>query len=327
MNTLIINNSEFYQTIIRLAMSVSILSSSLMTYFSKTITLASELPIINKFIPARFTNDDLILMKALDEIGIKSEINSWSSAADWKKFKACIIRSTWDYHKSRENTAKFLSVLAHIERIGVSLLNPYATIQWNIDKIYLKELADKGIQVVETIWLNQQDLTSLEQKVIEKGWKDCVIKPSISASGMLTKKFTIEESANICHELQAIREVDRWMVQPFMDEIITEGEKSFIFIKNRFSHCVLKKPSQKSILVQKGTVTKIEPSQNLVIQAEKILKLANQQTVYARVDVIEKNGQLILMELELIEPSLYLSMDELAPRRLALAIQDSILSL
>lgn len=306
-------------------MQVSILSSSMMTYAYKGISLASKVPLIKKLIPASPASDDLILVKALNELGISSEIVAWNSRTDWKKYNICVIRSTWDYHKSKENISKFLTVMERIEKQGISLLNPYATIKWNIDKIYLKELSDNGVPVVDTIWLEQKELVSLEKLIENKGWKDCVIKPTISAGGMLTKKFNVKDSPKIIDELlKASNVVDRWMVQPFMEEIITEGEKSFIFIQNRFSHCVLKKPSKDSILVQKGTVSKIHPSPEVIAQAERILNLANQQTLYARVDVIEKNNQLLLMELELIEPCLYLYLDEAAPHKLALAIRESV---
>ncbi len=277
--------------------------------------------IISRFLPK---NEDILLIEALKKRKIHAEHVVWNQPKiDWKKYQAFVVRSTWDYHKSKESVSNFLATLKGIDLLQIPILNPRSTLEWNIDKTYLKKLSERGVPIVDTIWLKKKDLASLEMVIKTKGWSDCVIKPVISASGMHTRKFHAKEAAKMAMELSSL-DIDRWMVQPFMSEIVEEGEKSFIFIQNKFSHCVLKKPSKGSFLVQGGTVNKIEPSADLIKQAEKMLTLANQETLYARVDVIQQKDKLRLMELELIEPALYLHLDEKAADRFAAAISSAL---
>jgi len=120
-----------------------------------------------------------------------------------------------------------------------------------------------------------------------------------------------------------LAEFSEVMIQEFLEVIRIGGEWSFIFFDGHFSHAVLKKPQEGDFRVQDdfgGTVFRQEPGECLIKQAEAILRVIDEVPLYARVDAIEIDEKLILMELELIEPVLFLEMNEEAPMRFAKAI-------
>ena len=270
----------------------------------------------------QLSDDDRLAVAELRQHDIAVESAVWDSPlVDWSVYDALVIRSVWDYHlRPRE----FETWLALVERLGVPLWNPASLVRWNMDKRYLLDLAERGVPTVATLVLDQGMATSLEAVMGDTGWSDVVYKPAVSASGFRTvraRRNELSEHEAAFSSLLAERDV---LVQPFMEQIVTDGEWSLIFFSGQYSHAVKKRISEGEVRVQRehGGVTNADsPRGLLVAQAEDVVSHVPGPWLYARVDVCEVEGSLVLMELELVEPSLFLGYHPSAPRRFAAALR------
>lgn len=270
------------------------------------------------------TDDDRPLLVELWNLGIKAEPAVWDDpSVDWGSFDAAVIRSTWDYHLS---PAAFSAWLARLEALGTKLWNPAPVVRANADKSYLKELAAAGVSVVPTAWVPSGAPARLDELLGSRGWTDAVVKPAISAGAFRTRRVRLGEPGGQDALDDARAHCDA-MVQPFLPEIAAEGEWSFIFLGGEFSHAVLKTPRAGDFRVQEehgGRTARREPPPGLLVQARDALLAASRPCLYARVDGVRRGSELIVIEVELIEPSLYLSLDPAAARRFAELIKEKI---
>jgi len=266
--------------------------------------------------------DDLLLVPALEEIGISSVPAVWSRAdIDWASFDALVMRSPWDYFKRAAEFRRWLD--ARIAS-GVLLCNSREILDWNFDKSYLQDLARKGVELVPTICIARQEKADIAALARARGWNDIVVKPTIAGGGYRVYRFRLDElprySGDIAQTL-----VDRGvLVQPFLPEILTGGELSLLFFDGVYSHAVCKRPRAGDYRVQfqfGGTNENVEVSEALVAQARVCIAHAPALPVYARVDGVVKGGKFLLMELEVFEPLMFLSRDPEAPGRFARAIR------
>lgn len=232
----------------------------------------------------------------------------WDQPQDWSVYDYAIIRTTWDYTKK---LSQFLETLQQIEASGCRLLNNSKIVQWNSNKKYLIELAEKGLNTVPTELFDKQRLSLLfDLWQTEK----LVLKPLVGATA---EGIRIIGSA----EVAGIEQYNNYFVQPFVDKI-TDGEKSFHFFNNQFSHGILKVPKSGDFRVQEehgGDIRFYQPPSEEIDYASQFLL---QDYPYARVDLVNYRDQLVLMELELIEPSLYFRMDPESPLRFAKALRE-----
>lgn len=267
------------------------------------------------------TDDDRPLLGELWTLGIKAEPAVWDDpSVDWKSFDAAVIRSTWDYHL---NPVSFAAWLARLESLGVALWNPAPVIRANADKSYLKELEARGVSVPPTLWVSRGGRQTLDDLLASRGWNDAVVKPVVSAGSYRTSRVRRgdEGGQNALDEVLAHSGA---MIQPYLAEIAAEGEWSFIFIGGQFSHAVLKTPRTGDFRVQEdfgGRTERREPPSGLLIQARDAAIAGPTPWLYARVDGVRRGGELVVVELELIEPSLYLSRAPGAAAKLAAAIK------
>jgi glutathione synthase/RimK-type ligase-like ATP-grasp enzyme len=223
---------------------------------------------------------------------------------DWTTFDYLLFRNTWDYYQKE---AAFNDWLQKIESLGIKTLNPIATIQQNKHKFYLKELENKGVLILPTIFLEKNSNKNLDA-VLPKNWQKIVIKPAFSAGSYLTKLVDRSEIGSIQNEFQEHFITKDFLLQEFRPEIKELGETSFIFFNGIFSHAINKKPTEGDFRVQiqyGGKYTLLEPSIELINQAKQVLEQIPEKLLYARIDGIVKENQLHLMEIELIEPDLY----------------------
>ncbi|MBX2819031.1 MAG: hypothetical protein KTR29_05090 [Rhodothermaceae bacterium] len=266
-------------------------------------------------------SDDKLAIDVLIDMQWDVQLIPWRQPnVDWNAFDVVVIRSTWDYHNDPD---MFIEVLQQIEASGTRLENALASVKWNIDKRYLHDLEGKGIRVVQTAFgsdLNESSLNELTQAYSNE---DFIIKPVISASAKNTFRIT-PGKAPLENLLAAFKNKD-YMVQPFMHHIVEEGEFSLFFFNGRYSHCIRKVPKSNDFRVQEehgGLITTCPPTLKLLNCAQHVLDNLDYTVLYARVDLVpDENGDYALMELELIEPSLYLRMDPEAPTRFARAIE------
>jgi len=273
------------------------------------------------------TDDDRLLLNHFQRHDITPQAVIWDARdVVWERFDAVILRSCWDYHLRHEEFANWIDAL---EKIGAPLWNLPRVVKWNMDKAYLKTLSSQGIAIASSVWVEKGAPANLKKILEAQGWKKAVVKPTISATAYLTWTTTPENAESNQAKLNELLNRSGALIQKFVDEIQVEGEWSFIFFGGKYSHAVLKRPKNGDFRVQEehgGFSEAKKPDQALIKQAQKILESVAEPLLYARVDAVEVNGKLTLMELELIEPVLFLSHHPLAPQRFAEAIIESIAS-
>lgn len=272
------------------------------------------------------TDDDKPLLGELWRLGIRAEPAVWDDpAVDWKRFDAAVIRSTWDYHLSQ---AAFSAWLLRLEALGIPLWNPASVLRANADKSYLRELEAAGVLTPPTAWLKQGCREKLDALLRARGWTDAVVKPVVSAGAYRTHRVSLGREGGQA-ALDEVLAHSAAMVQPFLPEIVDEGEWSFIFLGGEFSHAVLKTPARGDFRVQEehgGKTVRREPSPALLAQARDALIAGPRPCLYARVDGVRRGGDLLVVELELIEPALYLSHAPGSAKKLAEAIKARLAS-
>jgi len=288
-----------------------------MLFFAALLNLA--LLTSNKF-PESDKVDDKILIEALREYNIAAQPVDWRSPdVIWSDFDAVLVYSTWDYY---EDYPKFLSTLQKIESMNIKLFNYSSIIQWNACKKYLKDLEKLGLKTIESVYISANELDNLQSILIEKGWDDCVIKPQISTSGYHTFRFNL---SNIEHIQDYLKNFDeQFIIQPFAEEIIAEGEWSFVFFDREYIHCMLKKPLEGNFRVQKGIKIPIQPPEWMIKEAQHIIETINRPALQTRVDVIRRGNEIRIMEIEMIEPSLYLRYFPGSEKRIARKISEKL---
>ncbi|MBN2503299.1 MAG: hypothetical protein JXB38_21155 [Anaerolineales bacterium] len=261
---------------------------------------------------------DQLAADALEQRGFEVEAAVWDdSGIDWKQYAAVVIRSTWDYHLKAKAFKEWVSKLKHWR---VKLLNPHDVILWNMNKTYLRDLVDNEIEVVPTVWLPGGAKADLQTLLAQKDWAQAVVKPTISASAYQTWLTNPQTAAQDNPRLREMLANSGVLVQQFMSAVQTHGEWSLMFFNKQFSHSVLKHPDDGDFRVGDHNETVDLPPAALVEQARAILDTIELPLAYTRVDGVEVDGKLVLMELELIEPYLFLEKHPAAPDRFAEAI-------
>jgi len=266
--------------------------------------------------------DDLPLAQALADLNITPLPAIWNNPGiDWSSFDALVIRTPWDYF---ERAAEFRRWLDARIASGVLMCNDGDILDWNYDKRYLKELEAAGVPLVPTICVGRGERADVAALTKERGWDEIVVKPTISGGAYRTYRFRVEDAA----DYQAVIDdtlTDRGvLIQPFLPEILDGGELSLLFFDGVFSHAVCKRPRPGDYRVQfqfGGTTESVEVEPALVEQARACVLAAPSLPVYARVDGLVKDGQFLLMELEVFEPLMFLAHHPEAAGRFARAVQ------
>jgi glutathione synthase/RimK-type ligase-like ATP-grasp enzyme len=265
--------------------------------------------------------DDRLLQRALRERGHRADAVVWDDpTVEWGHYDLIVIRSCWDYHLRPD---AFLAWISHLEGLGVLLGNPPGLLRWNLDKRYLLDLMARGVSVVPTVYLEQGKRADLAALLAERGWGDAVVKPAIAATAFHTWRTSAAAASGAQGRLAALLAERSVLVQPLMPQIVG-GEWSLLYVAGVYSHAVLKRPAPGDFRSQDdfgGTVEPREPPTGLAAQGMAVLALLDTPWLYARVDGLLVEGAFTLMELELIEPSLFLDAAPLAVDRLAVACE------
>lgn len=239
----------------------------------------------------------------------------------WDDYELVVIRSPWDYQQDPD---AFLSVLEEIHASRAGLQNELRTVRWNIHKTYLRDLLSRGIHIVPTVWLDRLDSDALPHLFRELGCRQIVVKPVVGANADDT--FLIDsDPAGAAHVAALARFSQReLMVQPFVESVVSTGEYSLFYFGGAYSHSILKTPKSQDFRVQEehgGFIRSVRPQEDLIAAAGRVMHVLDVPTLYVRVDLVRlPDGCPALMELELIEPSLYLPFDQDAPERFADAV-------
>jgi glutathione synthase/RimK-type ligase-like ATP-grasp enzyme len=266
--------------------------------------------------------DDHPLVPALAALGIAAEPVVWDDEARWwNGFDAVVVRSCWDYHLRID---RFLAWLAAVESDGVPVINAARLLRWNADKRYLLDLAARGIPIVPTRLVPRGASLALTQVLTELDLDEAVVKPAVSASAHSTWRTDLRRAEVDEPQFRAVVAAGDVLVQPLLPEVVETGEWSLVCFGGEPSHAVLKRPAPGDWRVQGelGGSAEIRPAPaGLAQSAARILEAAGAgASTYARVDGCQVDGGFRLMELELIEPQLYLGLEPCAPGRFAAAI-------
>jgi len=218
-------------------------------------------------------------------------------AVDWGSFDLAIIGTTWDYW---DRVPEFFSGLEKIETL-TQLHNPTALVKWNSRKTYLRELEAKGAKLIPTEWIENADENAVRAAFDALQTDDLVIKRQIGAGA--DGQYRLKRSDPVPAMSHPM------MAQAFLPTIQSEGEYSFIFIDGEFCHCLIKRAAPGDYRIQSlygGVEEAVTPAVDDLAAAKAIISVLDDVPLYGRVDMIRgADGNLLLMELELIEPYLY----------------------
>lgn len=255
--------------------------------------------------------DDHLLAGALTRLGVSVEFVCWDDPdARWAVAGMAVIRSTWDYH---ERLAAFLAWAEYVSAVTL-LRNDATTIAWNSHKGYLLDLAAKGVAVVPTRLVRVGAHATL-------GPGQHVVKPAVSASAERTSRFATQ------HDLDTLTSTDDALVQPYIDAIETNGEVSIVCIDGEPTHAVRKVPAHGDFRSQEehgAAISTVDLTDEHRVVAHAALSAVATMPLYARVDAVDIDGRLHVMELELIEPTLWFRWHPPAADVLASSIVDQL---
>jgi len=262
-----------------------------------------NLPEASKIEAQEIFEEDRLLQEAFRKRGIVADTIPWDAdGIDWKDYDAGLIHTTWDYYVRCE---QFLS---KIDELGdlFPIWNPPKLVRWNADKRYLLELEAQGVTIIPTELIPDITLEDPSLMAAKKGWSQFVVKPVIGGGALATYRFP-EDAAK--KEQLANAHCKAFLLQPFVPSIITEGEWSFVFFWGKFQYAAKKTPKAQDYRVQSmyGAITQITSANPQDIEiARRVLGRLESPPLYARIDMVRNDsGNLMLMELELIEPYLY----------------------
>ena len=252
-------------------------------------------------------DDDRLLQEALQERGITSTRIDWAHPeVDWSAFSCAVFRTTWDYFE------RFEAFTAWLEEATsqVRLCNTPELVWWNLDKHYLADLRERGIPVVDSQFIEQGARLRLEERLAALGWEEAVIKPCVSAGGRNTYRVRKENTDAVEETVQPLLEDASFILQPFLNDIVDTGEVSLMVFDGTYTHAIRKAAKDGDFRVQDnhgGTVHPYEPSNEQIELALRAMDACDPAPRYGRVDIARTNaGQWAVMELELIEPELWL---------------------
>jgi hypothetical protein len=267
------------------------------------------------------------LHEAFASIGVEAVQVAWDDpAVDWSRFEAVMLRSTWD---SVDRPDEFLAWAQHVDT-AARLVNPLTAVRWNLDKSYLAELRSLGVDVVPTQFVRPDERWETPTSA------DFVVKPSVSAGGRETARYRVDEAAAARLHVDRLQRAGQTvMVQNYLPSVDDEGETKLVFIGGTYSHAIrasaLLRPStgvvERPWQIDTFPVAVTPTSQQLLV-AEETLRCIEERLgsapSYARIDLVsDPFGSPLVLETELIDPLLFLSLVPTAAPRLAQVVLDA----
>ncbi len=256
--------------------------------------------------------------QALERAGMKVEPIAWTEAANFASFDAVLPLVAWGY---QSDPSRWNGCLDLLEEQARSVLNPVTVLRWNSDKSYLDDLAVARVATIPTLRFAAFDETG-RAAAHDRFGEEIVIKPPVSASAYGTYRLA---SSDPLPEPARGRPM---LAQPFCPAVMDEGEYSLLFFGHVYSHCLVKRPRNGDYRVQQhlgGSEVPCDPPEGAVEIAQAALDVAPGRCTYARVDLLRgPDNALRVIELELIEPALWLECCDEAPRAFASAVLGAI---
>ncbi len=270
-------------------------------------------------------DDDLPpLLAAFERAGIAAQALAWDDpTVSWSRFDAVLLRSTWDYAVRRD---EFLDWCARVDRC-TRLFNPLSTVRWNSDKRYLAELAAKGVPIVPTGFIE----TASQLGLIAAQEGEFVLKPSVGAGSRHAARFSPGQQGEAeAHARRLLANGYCVLLQPYLSGVDQHGETALVHIAGRYTHAIRKGPllpaggsSSEALFASEDIQPRIATDAEHRV-AEQVLAALPCPTLYARVDLLPGAQGPLLLELELVEPSLFFEGSEDAADTLVAALVEAI---
>jgi glutathione synthase/RimK-type ligase-like ATP-grasp enzyme len=257
-----------------------------------------------------------LLLGALSDVDIDATMCVWDDPSiDWNEYELTVIRSTWDYTRDRGG---YLAWARGIDR----LLNPYPIIEYSTDKHYLSDLAERSHRIVPSTFYDVGEDPTFPHGAF-------VVKPTVGAGSIDADRYTRDEHARALEHVRRLHDSGRdAMIQPYVESIDDDGERALVFIDGTFSHAMTKgamlntAADDRDALFRREQMSVATAEPDPVAFAEAVLdEELFRGLLYARVDLVKMANGWAIMELELVEPSLFLAYNERAAPRLAKAIR------
>lgn len=255
--------------------------------------------------------DDCLFKDELVKRGHKVSACIWDDeSVDWSKFDVSIMRSAWDYHLKKDQFYTWMKKVSHQTR----LLNSPELMKWSSHKTYLKELGQANLPVIETLWLEKGGRA--EGLFDKLHWQKAIVKPAVGLATFGVKKITLKENGTpskagikVAEEhANELAKTDDVMIQPYLTSVEDYGERALIFLNGEYSHTIRKTSFQKLAPGGHAGETSVATDAEEVAVGQQVIEYLSQRPLYARVDLIRDSvGKPQLLELELVEPSLFLS--------------------
>lgn len=247
--------------------------------------------------------DEAPLLGALAREGASVSLLAWdgpSPLPDAGEVDLVVVRSTWNYARDLAPFLSWVDSLAHV----VAVKNPPGVLRENVDKSYLRAFAERGIRTVPTAFVDRGATLSLSEVCAARGFVDVVVKPRVSAGSFQTERFARPDAPEAEAFFRSLVEHRDVLVQPYVESVEGRGERSIVVLDGRVSHAVRKSPRFSG---DAEVVTRVSVDDDERRFAEAVLAQASYDgLLYARVDTArDADGKLLLMELELLEPSLF----------------------
>ena len=268
-----------------------------------------------------YVTDAELSIEPMARRGWVVEMVAWQDErVNWDDYDAVYICTPWDYPQHAD---KFVAVLERIDHSSAELVNCLSLVRWTLAKNYLKDLEARGAAIVPSSWYEDIDAGMFPEYFAAHQTNKVVIKPLIGANAMDTYVLTNPVAQDVVANLVQVFSGRPYFVQPFIEQIQHEGEYSLFFFSGKYSHAILKSPEIGDFRVQEehgADISSVQPDAELVDVASKVISLVDPGPVYVRADFVRGDGgRYLLMELELIEPSLYFRTNSGAAERFATA--------
>ncbi len=251
------------------------------------------------------------LARALERAGLEARVLAWEDPqADWASAAVAFIRSTWNYPQHYEEFLRWAGAAARVTR----LRNPLDIVRWNAHKSYLLDLEARGVPVAPTELLRRGEAAALSEVMTRRGWTDCVVKPAVSAASFETLRVVGRDSAAGARHLGRLLAERDVLIQQYLPSVEGYGERALVCVDGELTHAVRKATRFRG---QDEAITgPVAISDDEARLARRALEAVGQPVAYGRVDVAPGPDDVpVVMELELIEPSLFFAQSDSALER------------
>lgn len=269
-------------------------------------------------------HDEQPLLDALARAGVDARMAAWDDpSVDWGATSLTVVRSTWNYARDRDG---FLDWMRRAASESTVLRNPPAVMAPNTHKGYLAALERADVPVVPTRWFARRGRPVTADALRALPWDRVVVKPAIGggSSGVRAFDLTLDDGvvAAVDH-VALMQQATEVLVQPQLESIIREGERDIVFIDGELTHVVTKRARLAGDDEQVDSPREpTDAERQVALRALRTVPgFQERELLYARVDVAaDELGTLRVVELELVEPSLFVAMHEPAMQRLVRAL-------